>query len=287
MSKRWSKNSAPKSSTNPAEDGRPRLASESLDCRDPQDLLISRARSPQNWVVCAPWFRNSRSVAALPVAGALLLLALVGAAPASAAFPTVYGGDVACAHGNGGRRRPALRRPDHDLGRGHQDRRQRDPAPGPGLRARRPLSADRQLPRLGRLEDRASTRRPRNGPKRLRRLQHERPRLGQLLRRRGPRETEPDQMRRGLQPPDGRPLRGAGRPVPDLGARRRRRRAAAEDRRHRLSPTAAGCRWRSPPCATGRCCPTAPSSPGPARTGRRWRSRRRCRSGPGPTWPTR
>jgi fermentation-respiration switch protein FrsA (DUF1100 family) len=41
--------------------------------------------------------RNFRSVAALPVAGALLLLALVGAAPASAAFPTVYDGDVACA----------------------------------------------------------------------------------------------------------------------------------------------------------------------------------------------
>ncbi len=44
----------------------------------------------------AAMVRNFRSVAALPIAGALLLLALIGAAPASAAFPTVFDGDVAC-----------------------------------------------------------------------------------------------------------------------------------------------------------------------------------------------
>ena len=175
-----------------------------------------------------------RSIARACVAAAVLAAALLSPASAAADFPSRLRRRRHLRGAIGERQRPALQRPDDDLGRADEGRRQRDPAPRPRLGPRRALSADRRLPRLGRLEDRDQRTDPGLGRKRLRGLQHERPRLGQLLRRLPTPTNCCPQMRQGLQPPDGRPHRSARRPVPDLRARRRRRGRAAENRRDRL-----------------------------------------------------
>ena len=75
---------------------------------------------------------------------------------------------------------------------------------------------------------------PALGRRRLRGLQHERPRLGSLLRQIRPvGGSRRSGLRKRLQPPDGRSLRSPRRPVPDVRARRRRGRRPDEDRRHR------------------------------------------------------
>ena len=116
---------------------------------------------------------------------------------------------------------------------------------------------------------------------RLRGLQHERPRLGQLLRRPATPTGSPTRScADGLQPPDGHPLRGPRRAVPSPAARRRGRRRPAEDRRHRRLLRRRhldGARRRS---RTARCSPTARSSPGRAPSGTPMRSPRRRREIP-------
>ena len=218
-------------------------------------------------------------------AAVLAVLTLVPAAQAD--FPSLYGGDIGCAAQPGkatsasaaARPRPGTAKP---------DRRQRRPAAAAGR------GPDGPYPLIGvfhgwggrkiGLED---ARRPGLGRTRLRRLQHERPRLGRLLRRHDPdRLLEPEACAAGYnhlldtryEVRDAQylisVLADEGVAEPDeIGA-------TGVSYGGGMSMALAALRNRT-------MLPDGSWSPGRARTARRWNSPPRCRSGPGATSPTR
>ena len=125
--------------------------------------------------------------------------------------------------------------------------------------------------------------------RRLRRLQHERPRLGRLLRRPPTANRLAAGLRRGLHPPDGHPLRGPRRAgaspaaSPTQGVADGPRR----DRRHRRLLRRRHLDGARPRCATARCSPDGSLVPWAAPAASRCRSPPPRPRSPGPTSPTR
>ena len=177
-------------------DERPDLVAD----RGPRPVRLSRAGEPAHRAPAASTLRSrsgertrgehderqtTARARSRPRPRSLGALALAPAA--QAAIPSVpdgAGGQIACTVQAGAeRRRAPLLGHLHHLRR-RPDRRQRRLPARARQRARRRLPDRRRLPRLGRLEARPRPRRPAAvARRRLRRLQHERPRLGQLVRR--------------------------------------------------------------------------------------------------------
>ena len=197
--------------------------------------------------------------AAIAVAATLALRAV---ARAPARSPSVFDGAVAC-HPDGTIRfcgdDPSTR---HHLRR-RPDRRQRRLAARCPRRARPPLPAVDDVPRLGRLEARHRRRCAAWVERGYAVFSMSDRGWGESC---GGTDREPPRARvRGrLHPPDGHPLRGPRRAGVRRPPRRRGRRRGPTRSALPAAPTAAASRWRSPRCATARCSPTARSSAGRA-----------------------